>query len=315
MQSIYNDTIDENVERFDCLSNSIEITSISLDSILPNTFPSFRRGNTTIIPFSSNEYMLNIRNVNYLIDDNGFWHHQHPDKSIDTQNELVILDCEFNVKALYHFKTPSQYALYRGIEDIRIIFFNGMYYYCASYQNTDGKICISSSFYNLMMESLPIRIIQSPLHKRVEKNWAMFVHQNQLKYVYQWCPFQVGVITNDCLSIIYEKHYPQPFFKHIKNSSIGVEDKENGEIWFLVHFNTNTQLRQYYHCIIVLDGNTLMIKKISKCFTFERKKIEYCLGFVLEKTQLIFSYTTFDREPKLLKIPRCRIESMFISSV
>lgn len=311
MQSLHDSCVDENNSRYISLKDIAISSPIYLNDILPKS--DFLRGNTSILKIQEGYYLLNVRNVNYEIDENGLWYHATPDKSIDTKNECVVLERDtYKIKSHKWFVTDVQKTRYRGLEDIRIIQVEDELHYCASYQRpTDFKIAISSHYYTLQLPNLPIRVIDSPFDQNVEKNWSMFVYEDKVKYVYGWYPFQVGVLTeNNKLEIIYQKHYKESFFRFIKNSSIGVWDEEQKSIWFLVHFNSaNDSFRTYYHMFIILDGATLDIKKISKCFTFEKQKIEYCLGFVLEKDEIVFTYTTFDKNPRILKVERSKIQS------
>jgi hypothetical protein len=51
---------------------------------------------------------------------------------------------------------------------------------------------------------------------------------------------------------------------------------------------------EYYHCIIILDQNTLQIKKCSIPFRFSNdleNTVENCLGIVVEDSRIIFSYS------------------------
>lgn len=313
MQSVFDTVVDEDNAGYLSLKEMMAISSSSLiylNDILPKT--DFIRGNTTIVKIQDGYYLLNVRNVNYEIDENGFWYHANPDKSIDTKNEFVILEKgTFHIKSHKWFVTDVQKTRYRGLEDIRIVQIGDELHYCASYQKqTDLKIAISSHYYTLHLPNLPIRIIDSPFHHLVEKNWSMFVSNDQLKFVYGWYPLQIGVLTeNNQLEIIYQKDYKQPFFRFIKNSSVGVWDEDHTSIWFLVHFNSaNESFRTYYHMFIILDGATLHIRRMSKCFTFEKQKIEYCLGFVLEKDEIVFTYTTFDKNPRILRVDRSKME-------
>jgi hypothetical protein len=95
-------------------------------------------------------------------------------------------------------------------------------------------------------------------------------------------------------------HYGSlPFLNKVKGSTCGCYDEFHNVIWFLVHVHTNTKLRQYYHLFIIIDYDTLEIKKISNLFTFEQNKIEYALGLIIEKEKILISYTTWDRNPKI----------------
>lgn len=312
MQDIYDTHVDDNNEAYIKLSQ-YQLKSTPINKIVPSVLnPSFARGNTCILKWKDH-YLLNIRNVNYRIDKQGGWYHANPDRSIDTINEFVVLDpITLTCKHQHIFQTPPQKSLYRGLEDIRVIDCNNQLYYSASSQNEkDGAIQISTTFYTINLQCLPVKLIDSPIHSPVEKNWAMFVHDKQLKYVYQWYPFRVATVCGNKLNFELEKLYTPTFFRFIKNSSCGVWDVKNNHLWFLVHFHSaNDRFRTYYHAIIILDGSNLEVIKISKCFTFDGQKIEYCLGFVLEAKKLCFTYTTFDTNPHVLEIPRDFMESL-----
>ena len=73
------------------------------------------------------------------------------------------------------------------------------------------------------------------------------------------------------------------------------------EIWFVGHLVVYHEdlPREYYHCIIVLDEKTLTIKRYSKPFFFTknfRQTVEYCLGIIVEKNRIIFSYSVMDSQ-------------------
>lgn len=316
MQSLHSKHVDDSNQNYPCLLNQ-KIRFFTLNSLIPHDIPKwFSRGNTCILKWN-NYYILNIRNVNYFIDEKGLWYHANSDKSTDSCNEFIILD-PLNMTLKYYKRLgitqPFNKCCHRGLEDIRIIHYKDSLYYTASIQNPQNyRIEISTDYYAFHLNELPLCRIKSPFEQHVEKNWSMFIHKDILKYVYSWSPFQVGVISNQhTLEIIHQKYYPENFFSFIKNSSIGVWDVEANNIWFLVHINSaNPSFRTYYHAIIILDGDSLDIIRISKCFTFERQKIEYCLGFVLEKDRLVFTYTTFDLNPRIIEVPRVWIESLF----
>jgi hypothetical protein len=319
MQNLDQDHVDEDNRSYPCLSQQKSVRITVIEELLgPNRLRSklFIRGNTCILKVNNN-YLLNIRNVNYHIDKNGMWYHANSDKSIDTMNEFVVLEPgTFRIRHHYIFDTPPQKTLYRGLEDIRLICHDNHLMYCASYQNeNDFAIGISSSYYTIDVPILPICAIPSPVQSLCEKNWAMFNHKGKLKFMYRWHPMQVGVVSDKGeLQLVDQSCNGLPFFRFIKNSSIGVPDVADHSIWFLVHMNSaNHCFRTYFHCFVVLDDDTLEIKRISKCFTFEAQKIEYCLGFVLETDKLVFTYTTFDHNPKIMECPRPIIESLMMT--
>ncbi len=59
---------------------------------------------------------------------------------------------------------------------------------------------------------------------------------------------------------------------------------------------------------MILDAKTLKFKRHSIIFKFESEKIEYCLGMIVEKSQVIFSYSTMDRTSNVLILTRNKVE-------
>lgn len=321
MQDPWRDTtINKDCSGFIRLSDHA-IQVVDLNSILPDLpDPDFGRGNTCIVPAPGGQgYLLNIRSVNYRIDHRGIWYLANHDGSLDSQNELVFLDKSFCVlqRKLFAASSNTQDALFRGLEDVRLLEIctePPMYYYCASYQTPQRTICISTDFYPLHSDSFPVRVIQSPLGISVEKNWAMFLHRDsrRIMYVYRWHPFQVGVVDHDkTFRMVHETEYPHlPFLRFVKNSSTGVLDPQTNEMWFLVHTHCdNNAFRQYYHAFLIIDASTFALRRVGKCFTFQGCKIEYCLGFVLEKDGVVLTYTTFDQTPRILKVDRAFVDT------
>ena len=60
---------------------------------------------------------------------------------------------------------------------------------------------------------------------------------------------------------------------------------------------------------IVLDKNTLALKKYTKMFTFEKEKVEYTLGFSYnEKTDcFLIGYSTMDNSTKYINVEKAKV--------
>jgi hypothetical protein len=99
-------------------------------------------------------------------------------------------------------------------------------------------------------------------------------------------------------------------FKHVRGSTNGV--MMNDEIWFLCHAVSYEDRRYYYHMFVVLDGNTLSLKKYTKLFTFAKEKVEYSLGFVFSENELLIGYSTMDRNTHYATVSKAYIESLFL---
>ena len=101
-------------------------------------------------------------------------------------------------------------------------------------------------------------------------------------------------------------------FKYVRGSTNGTVI--DNEIWFFTHIVSYEERRVYYHMIVVLDKVTLNLKKYSQLFTFEKKSVEYTLGFVYfeSKRQFLIGYSVFDKETKYIITGRHILEDMMI---
>jgi hypothetical protein len=91
-------------------------------------------------------------------------------------------------------------------------------------------------------------------------------------------------------------------FKHIRGSTSGVE--VNDEIWFLCHVVSYEERRYYYHIMVMLDKTSLQLRRTSKMFTFEKEKVEYCLGMDVLGDDVRFGISIMDRETKYVSVSK-----------
>ena len=54
----------------------------------------------------------------------------------------------------------------------------------------------------------------------------------------------------------------------------------------------------------MLDKTTLALNRTSKMFTFEREKVEYCLGMDVIEEEVYFGISIMDLETKYLSVPK-----------
>ena len=72
----------------------------------------------------------------------------------------------------------------------------------------------------------------------------------------------------------------------------------------------------YYHCIVILDRKTLELKKRSVLFTFEGSPVEYCLGFIKDGNDFIFTYSIKDKNSYIYKVKKEElIKKIFIDKI
>ncbi len=126
--------------------------------------------------------------------------------------------------------------------------------------------------------------------------------------VYDWSPLTIADPADPTeLKILSKDTAVPPIFRDVRGSSNGC--LVGDEVWFLTHLVQYCTPRHYYHMIVVLDANTLKVKRHSILFKFDGEGIEYSLGFVVEPDRCIFSYSTWDRTSAVLVLPRGVVEA------
>ena len=140
--------------------------------------------------------------------------------------------------------------------------------------------------------------IKSPISATCEKNWALFLHNDELKVIYKWYPLTIyDSINTGKLGKVQKLEMPS-FFKNARGSTNGVIYKD--EIWFICHLIEHGKPRHYYHFFVILDKATLKLKTYSYLFKFDlTEKVEFCLGLVVEDERIIVSHSNWDKTSKL----------------
>lgn len=145
------------------------------------------------------------------------------------------------------------------------------------------------------------KTIKSPFNEH-EKNWAPF---GDGQWVYSWHPLRIGKIEEDTF-VITDERKMSPFFKKIRGSSMGCNYED--EIWFIVHtVSFENTGRRYMHCLVIMDS-CMNVKKISHVFNFEMKPVEYVLGLIVRKDDIIISYSVSDSSSNILIVPKKNIK-------
>lgn len=284
----------------DILSSLHVICPTLLNIAIRPPFKLTGTSNTSIIPWNG-KYLINARVVNYRLDNDGRFMLPEGIEYFQSSNvALVFSESLDKVEGEKVFTNNDQPPVpYRGIEDIRILEHpvDKTIYYIGTMCH-DSKLVMTHGIYDIEASTITMNPICSPYLRAMEKNWCMFFHQRDLKFVYQWYPLEIGHIKNGSLQIQSRKYYNDLLFlKRVKGSSCGVS--YNGMVWFLVHFHSEETTRQYYHAFIVLDEETLAIKKISAPFNFEKERIEFGMGLVVNDSHIIITYTVLDRDARI----------------
>lgn len=247
-----------------------------------------------LIPYPGG-YLMNQRYVNYYIEPNGNYKVNPP---ITSFNRRLQLDHQLRVVKKWDFdQLPKVVDKYAGIEDVKIFSYKGQIRFLGTEQDsTSQNLRVSTGVYPTddTTRGLTSMICQSPGNNQCEKNWCQVEHQGQLKLVYKWKPLVVGHLDGDQFRQEISDDNVPGFFAHLRGSSNSVI--VGNELWFMTHMVEYCAPRNYYHCVVILDRESLHYKRHSIMFKFEDTSIEYCLGLVVEESRLLIGFSKMDRE-------------------
>jgi len=293
INQIYNDIYLEPIQK-------INMSNMIIKTIHNNDYYFFT-SNSCIIkhPYEHDKYIINIRWINYKLDNNGKAILHYP-KNISL-NSCIILDKLFNKigkeKFLNNTEDYSKPFNNFGIEDVRIFNYSDKLYYIGSTLNeTTNTIAITSNEYSLNADEtryeMNKKIIIPSFYNdnRIEKNWCFFEYKQKMCFVYKWYPVTICQIdyNNNKLNLLECKVIKNNFFKNVRGSTSGV--LFNNEIWFLLHKSINND---YLHFFAVFDIDMNLVR-YSHLFKFNKCKIEYCIGFIIENDRTILSFSSLD---------------------
>jgi hypothetical protein len=258
-----------------------------------------------ILNNTNKQYLLMTRFINYKL--NILGETICKDNQNISINKLYYLDQSLNFidEKIFYTNDISINIKYKGIEDIRLFYFNNNIYYIGSAYNTqNNRIEIVSDILDLQNNILNKNFISPSFYTNFnwEKNWIFFINDNKLNVIYKWFPITICEINYETkkLNIIREITNIPIFFKRFRGSTCGIE--YDNKIWFIVHFVRNIKIitkPNYLHCFVVFDKQLNMIG-YSQPFNFENNLVEYCIGLTLSiKNNFIITYSCLDKTSKL----------------
>ena len=283
----------------------------SIEKYIGNKLIKFNSSSSSIIKNKANdEYLMNIRCVNYNIDNIGTYH--GCDERIISINKFIVLSNNFKIVNEKMFDTPFCDSLYIGVEDLKIfndIDTNELIYIGTGYHT--NNIGIVTGKYDLIEDTLSsvIELNTSFTNSTCEKNWVFLEYLNSTHIIYKWFPIQICKLNpnTNCIDLIETKLNIPKIFSHIRGSSCGF--KHNDELWFMVHIVSFERPRHYYHMLVVFNCNMDLLR-YSAPFKFEGKPIEYSIGLIVEDTRVLITYSVWDRTTKLAIYDKTYIEKL-----
>jgi glycosyltransferase involved in cell wall biosynthesis len=270
--------------------------SFSIKHTIAGKERTFYSSSASILPYGDG-YLMNVRLVNYYINDRGKY--LNCEDYIITMNQRIELTKQLEIKSSTLMEPAFVEQRYLGIEDMKL-FDAGEILYLGTGLQSNGKLGMITGVYGETAQELTCGFNQS----YCEKNWV-FVMCDTPHIVYQWHPLQLCKIE-DTLELV--RTIPTPrLFKHVRGSTCASRYKE--EQWFVLHMVSYEEPRHYYHLIAVFDVEMKLLR-YSAPFKFEGICIEYCLGLVVEEHRVLITHSGWDRTTKVRVYDRSYIESM-----
>lgn len=282
----------------------------------------FQSSTPSICAMNKNEIIVNVRYVNYKIDEGGKYINKG---TIESINVIAIFDTStipWKKTKEFIFNYDKAYDnQYLGIEDMRLIINKNRVLYNANRALNEANIVVEQGIIDIEKnENNQSILLNIENQKKIEKNWVLFNDNIQnIKVIYNWFPLTVCDIdenvTHETSLRVDVKHSIETpyFFKYLRGSTNGVNIDD--EIWFICHLVSYEERRYYYHIIVVLDMETFELKKYSQLFTFEKSPVEYTLGFIYNETtkRFIIGYSIMDRETKFINVSKFIFDEMMIT--
>lgn len=255
---------------------------------------------SSISSFGGNQM---VRFVNYSITDTGSYDMKEgnysPNHKVRTQNAIWTQDGEVIHMNDSTVTLPRREHHILGLEDVRVYFNSAKQ---IRFVATAGEF--SEKIRILTGEIDPVEgayrntvVVKSPFNTDCEKNWIPVNDTDDI--LYSWCPLRVGHLEGDELKIDKEIATPW-FFQHLRGSAVPILVKN--ELWCLVHYVKYSTPRKYFHCIVVLDPQTYVPKRISLPFVFRNDGIEYCLSMTQQKNEIEFIFSSWDDNPTIARV-------------
>lgn len=258
---------------------------------------------TPSIIFKNNQFIMNLRHVNYYIHTNGRYGWSD---NIITINQKFYLNLDFSIKDVKDYPFIHKHRLYEGIEDIKLLSINDKILFTGTCFLSNNQIGICNGEY--LDNKLEYIELEKENQNSCEKNWVFLPDGERM--IYKWYPLQIGYLNNNKLQNIQEYTMPS-FFQQVRGSTNGFAFKD--EIWYITHIvhHQDNEARTYFH-VIVKFNKDMELLNFTGPIKFSQEKLEYCGGIVVEDERIIVSHSVWDRESYIKIYDKNYIESLFI---
>ena len=270
-----------------------------------------------VFPDNPKWYLVNVRKVNYRIQENGSYISIvngaiTPHYNGMTRNEFYLMDRETlepvspvrPMKEEISLRREEERAI-MGLEDVRLmpdVEGGGVDFYGITREfSYTSAIRIIRGTYDIKKGVFCDTTVFRPPYEEnsCEKNWSWC---GKNRYIYRWHPIEIGSIGDQDRLVIDERIETPLFFNEFRGSSAGIMWK--GYMWFSLHSVSFIEgRRKYIHYLIVLDMDRKKVVGVTLPFCFEDIQIEYSIGLDIYKGRVLMLYSTRDSTSKYVRFP------------
>jgi hypothetical protein len=262
------------------------------------------------------EYLATVRGCNYDLERGyHFTIGSAPSRTPDSQNYIAYFSRDMELRSYWFLEDrhlrKDERAL-DGIEDLRLFVHQGSPRVLGSalhYTPTPKNTMVLCWMDDDRLAD-PV-FIKSPKAAAVEKNWMPLVRGNDLYFVYFVAPFELYKLDGDELKLV-DKAPPLDGWSTDLSGSSCVCPYEDGYI-AVIHNKTidhRKRLHFYRHFLVLFDAD-MRPKKISRKFSFEEERVEFCSGLAIDGDNVVFSYGLMDQKAVILRMSKDSLRRLF----
>lgn len=285
-----------------------------LSTILPANYTS---SNASIIPLNADNYIINIKCVNYYLNDEGYGVSNDSDSKIRTINKILHVTKDFNINNSYELKDNSETILHdhhiMGYEDLRLI--NENEFFCCSLQTNEKRepqICYGKREGQEITKLIPLTVTEE---LQCEKNWLPFEQDGDIYFIYKVSPLTIYKLNKDTGETILHKSFKMTTenLEDFRGSAPPIKFNDG---WLLtihqVHYN---KPRIYYHRFVYLSSD-FTIMRFSNAFYFDTIGIEFNIGLApYNSDELLMIYSVRDIDTYISSINIANVSSMLKNEI
>lgn len=294
-----------------CLSNPVTRYA------LPEK-PGFYPSSTAYIQTREGDHVINIRYVNYRLDEYGRYIISHPQGHLETLNLRAYLTPDFQAltgESEFMWEGMLGLPIYdrsiMGLEDVRLFYTNTeqlKYVATNRSHSVSNKIRIIMGDYSASMAMFESgKILEPPTDTWCEKNWIPIPSTGNQRFIYKWAPFEIGELDeHGQLKIQVSIPNEHALFQKVRGSTPPVWSERHGCYLCVVHYCEHihgAKTLAYYHALVKLRTADFLPFEWSDVFHFTKVGIQYCIGFtIMDDGKMAFWFSEHDGNPGLMII-------------